>query len=118
MTSPSYFLWVALGLLLYVYQASPQEYVCDSSSSPHQNGVCGAELTRVYEEMCETEASKNTRSAQRKRRQVFPLKKQLSLLKAKIKRDEDKSSEGMSCECCKHHCDYEEITEYCPELQE
>nr|AOF40166.1 insulin precursor [Conus varius] len=113
MTSSSYFLLVALGLLLYVHQASPQEHYCDHTSTPHPNGYCGVELIQHRETICEHYASHYKRSTQRKRKQVFQLKKQRFLLKANIKRSLE-GSMGINCECCKHYCNYSEFVKYCP----
>nr|AOF40167.1 insulin precursor [Conus varius] len=118
MMTSSYFLLVALGLLLYVHQASSQEYECDETSTPDPNGVCGNELINLVRQLCEDdEEIGKKRSTQRKRRQVFQLKKQRFLLKRNIKRNPEGYS-GLNCECCKHHCNYSEYVEYCESMGE
>uniref|UniRef100_A0A098LXX4 Ubs_37 putative toxin n=1 Tax=Unedogemmula bisaya TaxID=746885 RepID=A0A098LXX4_UNEBI len=124
-TSPC-FLLVALGLLLYAWQAClGDEHNCDSSSTPHPQGKCGSELSEHREELCEIEESLHggTDDARKKRGRALPLKKRRRfLLKARAKRNEalplDRARRGIVCECCKNHCNYEEFTEYCPPVSE
>nr|A0A0B5A7N5.1 RecName: Full=Con-Ins F2c; AltName: Full=Insulin 2c; Contains: RecName: Full=Con-Ins F2c B chain; Contains: RecName: Full=Con-Ins F2c A chain; Flags: Precursor [Conus floridulus]AJD85829.1 insulin 2c precursor [Conus floridulus] len=125
MTTSSYFLLVALGLLLYVCRSSfGSEHTCESDASPHPQGVCGSPLAEAVEAACELEQSlqggtgkKRGRASLLRKRRAF-----LSMLKARAKRNEasplQRSGRGIVCECCKNHCNIEELTEYCPPVTE
>nr|ATG85034.1 insulin [Conus lividus] len=125
MTTLSYFLLVALGLLLYVCRSSfGTEHTCEPYASPHPQGVCGQELTGLHELICEAEENFHGGTG-KKRGRDSPLRKRRgfhSMLKARAKRNEasplQRSVQGISCECCKNHCTFEEITEYCPPVTE
>nr|AOF40163.1 insulin precursor [Conus tessulatus] len=120
MMTSSYFLLVALGLLLYVCQSSfGREHLCEPEDPPHPQGKCGAELYNHYVESCEEEEAEQTRTyyAWKKRGRASPLRKRrgfLSMLKTRFMAP----SRGIVCECCQNHCTEEEITEYCPPLTE
>nr|A0A0B5ABE4.1 RecName: Full=Con-Ins Q1b; AltName: Full=Insulin 1b; Contains: RecName: Full=Con-Ins Q1b B chain; Contains: RecName: Full=Con-Ins Q1b A chain; Flags: Precursor [Conus quercinus]AJD85831.1 insulin 1b precursor [Conus quercinus] len=128
MTTSSYFLLVALGLLLYLCQSSfGTEHTCEPGASPHPQGKCGPELAEFHETMCEVEESLQggTDDARKKRGRASLLRKRrgfLSMLKARAKRNEasplPRAGRGIVCECCKNSCTYEEITEYCPPVTE
>nr|AOF40164.1 insulin precursor [Conus tessulatus] len=128
MMTSSYFLLVALGLLLYVCQSSfGQEHSCDPDAAPHPEGTCGPELSERHEELCEKEESLHggTDNTRKKRGRASPLRKRrgfLSMLKTRVKRNEafplQRAVSGMACECCNNKCTDEEVTEYCPPLTE
>nr|DAZ86608.1 TPA_inf: hormone Insulin-related peptide [Conus judaeus] len=126
MTTSSYFLLVALGLLLYVCQSSfGQEHTCEPNAPAHSQGKCGSALANYVEEMCEEEEAEHagTYNTWKKRGRASPLRKRfLSRLKKRAKRNEafllKRSTQGIVCECCKNHCTDEEFTEYCPPVTE
>nr|DAZ86103.1 TPA_inf: hormone Insulin-related peptide [Conus ebraeus] len=126
MTTSSYFLLVALGLLLYVCQSSfGQEHTCEPNAPAHPQGKCGSALANYVEEMCEEEEAEHagTNNARKKRGRASPLRKRfLSMLKTRAKRNESFllkiSTQGIVCECCNNHCTDEEFTEYCPPVTE
>nr|AOF40162.1 insulin precursor [Conus pulicarius] len=126
MMTSSYFLLVALGLLLYVCQSSfGQEHTCEPGDPDHPEGKCGPELSEYREEQCEEEEAEQggTNHALKKRGRASPQRKHfLSMLKTRAKRNEasplQRAGRGIVCECCKNHCTDEEFTEYCPPLTE
>nr|UMA82389.1 hormone insulin-related peptide [Conus ebraeus] len=126
MTTSSYFLLVALGLLLYVCQSSfGQDHSCERNAAPHPKGKCGSILADYVEEMCEKEEAENagTNNIRKTRGRASPLRKRfLSMLKTRAKRNESfllkRATQGIVCECCHNHCTDEEFTEYCPAVSE
>nr|A0A0B5A8Q6.1 RecName: Full=Con-Ins M1; AltName: Full=Insulin 1; Contains: RecName: Full=Con-Ins M1 B chain; Contains: RecName: Full=Con-Ins M1 A chain; Flags: Precursor [Conus marmoreus]AJD85835.1 insulin 1 precursor [Conus marmoreus] len=128
MTTSSYFLLVALGLLLYVCQSSfGGEHVCGSNQPNHPNGKCGSKMADYLEEQCEEEeaAHGGTNDARATTGRALSLSKRrgfLSMLKRRGKRNEasplQRAGRGIVCECCKNHCTDEEFTEYCPHVTE
>nr|AXL95708.1 insulin-related protein [Conus ermineus] len=120
MTTSSYFLLVALGLLLYVCQSSfGNEHTCDPYAAPHPQGKCGGDLVDYVLKMCDG----RTYSPGKKRGRASPLWKRrgfLSMLKARAKRNEAfplqrSGQKGIACECCQNHCTDVEINKYCAE---
>nr|UMA83627.1 hormone insulin-related peptide [Conus judaeus] len=126
MTTSSYFLLVALGLLLYVCQSSfGQEHTCERNAAPHPQVICGSQLSAYREEKCEEEEYEQggTNNVRKTRGRASPLRKRfLSMLKTRAKRNEafllKRSTQGIVCECCNNHCTDEEFTEYCPPVSE
>nr|A0A0B5ABD9.1 RecName: Full=Con-Ins G2; AltName: Full=Insulin 2; Contains: RecName: Full=Con-Ins G2 B chain; Contains: RecName: Full=Con-Ins G2 A chain; Flags: Precursor [Conus geographus]AJD85826.1 insulin 2 precursor [Conus geographus] len=121
MTTSSYFLLVALGLLLYVRQSfSTHEHTCQLDDPAHPQGKCGSDLVNYHEEKCEEEEARRggTNDGGKKRRRASPLWKRrrfLSMLKARAKRTGYK---GIACECCQHYCTDQEFINYCPPVTE
>nr|AOF40157.1 insulin precursor [Conus textile] len=123
MTTSSYFLLVALGLLLYVCQSSfGSEHVCSNSEPNHPQGKCGPQLSEHVETNCEEEEAEqgganNARANTGRASSLMKRRGFLSLLKKRGKRNEgsplQRSGRGIVCECCKNHCTEEEFTEYC-----
>nr|A0A0B5A7N8.1 RecName: Full=Con-Ins Tx1; AltName: Full=Insulin 1; Contains: RecName: Full=Con-Ins T1 B chain; Contains: RecName: Full=Con-Ins T1 A chain; Flags: Precursor [Conus textile]AJD85834.1 insulin 1 precursor [Conus textile] len=123
MTTSSYFLLVALGLLLYVFQSSfGGEHVCWLGDPNHPQGICGPQVADIVEIRCEEKEAEqgganNARANTGRTSSLMKRRGFLSLLKKRGKRDEgsplQRSGRGIVCECCKHHCTKEEFTEYC-----
>nr|A0A3S9V8L7.1 RecName: Full=Con-Ins K1; AltName: Full=Insulin K1; Contains: RecName: Full=Con-Ins K1 B chain; Contains: RecName: Full=Con-Ins K1 A chain; Flags: Precursor [Conus kinoshitai]AZS18883.1 insulin precursor [Conus kinoshitai] len=107
MTTSSYFLLVALGLLLYVCQSSfGSPHTSDSGTTLVRRRLCGSELVTYLGELC---------LGNRKRR-GFP-----SMLKARAKRNEafllQRDGRGIVEDCCYNDCTDEKLKEYCHTLQ-
>uniref|UniRef100_A0A0K8TU45 Conopeptide n=1 Tax=Conus lenavati TaxID=1519839 RepID=A0A0K8TU45_CONLV len=112
MTTSSYFLLVALGLLLHVCQSS--------FGSQHTRGIkCGPELTEYLLTLCLGKRN----DAGKKRGRASPLWKRrvfLSMLKAGAKRNEafllQRARPGIVEECCHKTCTDDEARKYCSSL--
>nr|A0A3S9V8K6.1 RecName: Full=Con-Ins K2; AltName: Full=Insulin K2; Contains: RecName: Full=Con-Ins K2 B chain; Contains: RecName: Full=Con-Ins K2 A chain; Flags: Precursor [Conus kinoshitai]AZS18884.1 insulin precursor [Conus kinoshitai] len=106
MTTSSYFLLVALGLLLYVCQSSfGNPHTRDSGTTPDRDHSCGGELVDRLVKLC---------PSNRKRR-GFP-----SMLKARAKRNEafllQRDGRVIVGDCCDNYCTDERLKGYCASL--
>nr|UNO36809.1 venom gland insulin precursor La1 [Conus laterculatus] len=120
MTTSSYFLLVALGLLLYVCQSSfGNQYTRDPDTTADINHICGPDVFVYFGKLCPGKRN----DAGKKRGRASPLWKRrrfLSMLKARAKRNEafllQRAQPNIVSECCEKGCTNEEFKHYCPSL--
>uniref|UniRef100_A0A098LY04 Ubs_11 putative toxin n=1 Tax=Unedogemmula bisaya TaxID=746885 RepID=A0A098LY04_UNEBI len=134
-------LMVALGLLLQVLVAHSYEQTCNSETreeGPHPQGICGSNLSEILWVLC-SDGHNSGRRSNRKRaadpesddtagkgrlrglllskRQALSYLKKQKTSKEGIgydrKLQKRQQSQGIVCECCYHHCSYNELIEYC-----
>nr|UNO36807.1 venom gland insulin precursor Mo1 [Conus mucronatus] len=120
MTTLSYFLLVALGLLLYVCQSSfGNQHTRHPGTTAGATHICGSDVVPSLVNVCPSKRN----GAGKKGGRASPLWKRrgfLSMLKARAKSNEafllQRGETNIVSECCDKACTNEELKKYCGSL--